>query len=82
MIWQPMLFNLCVGLLLAGYLLRAVRRFERTADRIMTKIDQWHAEELHKFDIARDEIRASMRAQVDRAIAEMNARRRIDRLIG
>ena len=65
MFWPPFVFNLCIGLLLAAYLLRAVRRFERTADRIMTKIDQWHAEELRKYDVARDEIRASMRAQVD-----------------
>jgi len=79
-----MLFNLCVGLLLAGYLLRAVWRFERRADAIMAKLDQAHEArmarlneayetELRKYDTARDEIRASMRTQVDRAIAEINA---------
>lgn len=82
MIWPTMLFNLCVGLLLAGYLLRGVRRFERRVDAIMAKLDErhaermarldrLHAEEMRKYDTARDEIRESMRSQVDAAIVEM-----------
>lgn len=82
MIWPAMLFNLCVGLLLAGYLLRGVRRFERRADKVLAKIDRWHAEQVakieraygeerRKYDVARDEIKASLRAKVNRAIAEM-----------
>jgi nitrogen fixation protein NifU and related proteins len=74
MFWPAFVFNLCVGLLLAAYLLRGVRRFERRADAIMAKLDRWHADELGKFDIARDEIKASLRAQVDAAIAEMEAK--------
>lgn len=74
MIWPSMLFNICVGLLLAAYLLRAVRRFERRADAIMAKMDEAHAESMRKYDIARDEIRASMRARVDQMIAEMEAK--------
>jgi hypothetical protein len=70
MIWPAMVFNLCVGLLFAGFLLRAVRRFERRADAIMAKIDRRHEENMREYDIARDEIKASMRTQVDRAIAE------------
>lgn len=84
MIWPAMLFNLCVGLLLAGYLLRGVRRFERRADAVMAKLDARHAARMArldawadaeeaKYDIARNEIRASMRAQFDAAIAEMTA---------
>jgi hypothetical protein len=84
MIWPGMLFNLCVGLLFAGYLFRGVRRFERRADAIMVKLDerhaarmarldQPHAEDLQKYNAARDEIRASLRAQTDCAIAEMMA---------
>jgi hypothetical protein len=82
MIWPAMLFNLCVGLLLAGYLLRSVRRFERRVDALMAeldarhaahmaRLDRWREEELRKFDIARDEIRKSMREQIDAAIAEL-----------
>ena len=85
MIWPAMLFNLCVGMLLAGYLLRGVRRFEHRADEVMAKLDRWHAErlakidqayevELRKYDIARDEIRESMREQVARAIAELKVK--------
>ena len=73
MFWPAFVLNLCVGLLLAAYLLRAVRRFERRADAVMAKLDQWHAAELQKFDLARDEIRASVREKVDRAIAESHA---------
>ncbi|MBA4063474.1 MAG: hypothetical protein C0501_07130 [Isosphaera sp.] len=84
MIWPGLLFNLCVGLLLAAYLLRAVRRFERTADAVMARLDREHAErmarldrehaeEMRKYSVACEEIRASLRAQTDRAIAEMRA---------
>jgi hypothetical protein len=70
MIWPAMVFNLCVGLLFAAYLLRAVRRFERRADAILAKMDQYDFQSQHKFELAREEIRASMRAKVDHAIAE------------
>ncbi|MCI0701938.1 MAG: hypothetical protein L0241_12725 [Planctomycetia bacterium] len=83
--WSGMVFNLCVALVLAAYLLRAVRRFERRADEIMAKLDQQaasftaeldqqHEENMGKYDIARDEIRDSMRTQVDAAIAEMQTK--------
>ena len=71
MIWPAMVFNLCVGLLFAGYLLRAVRRFERTADRIMVKLDRRTEERMRMLEHERDAIKTSMRSQVDRAIAEM-----------
>jgi hypothetical protein len=73
MIWPAMLFNLCMALLFAGFLLRAVRRFERTADAIIAKLNEDDAESQRKFDAARDEIRASMRVATDQAIAEMTA---------
>ncbi len=71
MIWPGLMFNLCVGLLFAAYLLRAVRRFELRADAVMVELDRRHEETLRKYDVARDEIRASMRSQIDEAIAEM-----------
>ncbi len=74
MFWPPFVFNLCVGLLLAAYLLRAVRRFERRADAVMAGLDRWEAEEFRKYDIAEAEIKASMRAKGDAAIAEMQAK--------
>ncbi len=74
MIWPGLVFNLCIGLLFAGYLLRAVRRFERRVDAIIAKLDESDAESQRKYDAARDEIRDSMRAQVDRAIADMVSR--------
>lgn len=74
MIWPAMLFNLCVGLLLAGFLLRAVRRFERRADAILAELDRRHAENMRNYDIARDQIRTSLHEQTDRAIAEMRAK--------
>jgi hypothetical protein len=77
MIWPAMLFNLCVGLLLAGFLLRAVRRYERRADKVMAGLDAAHAEDMRKYDIARDEIRASMRRKVDQAVAELQQMSRI-----
>jgi hypothetical protein len=73
MIWPAMLFNLCIALLFAGFLFRAVRRFERRVDAIIAKLNEDDAESQRKFDAARDEIRASMRAATDRAIAEMTA---------
>jgi hypothetical protein len=73
MIWPGMLFNLCVALLFTAYLLRGVRRYERRADAIMAKLDCEHQAQLQKYDALRDEIRASMRSQVDEAIAEMMA---------
>jgi hypothetical protein len=85
MIWPGMLFNLCVGLLLAGYLLRRVRRFERRADELLARMDREHDERIaryHRFrdeclrdyDTARDEIRESMRSQVDGALSKTNTR--------
>jgi RNA processing factor Prp31 len=74
MIWPAMLFNLCVGLLFAAYLLRGVRRFERRVDSIIARMDAADAASQARYDAARDEMRASLRAQVDRAVAEMQAR--------
>ncbi len=71
--WPVYVFNLVAALLIAGWYLRAVRRLERRMDERMRKFDAWADAEDAKYDIARDEIRASMRAQVDRAIAEMQA---------
>lgn len=73
MIWPAMLFNLCVALLGAAYLLRTVRRFERRADEIMAKMDEADAASERKFNAARDEIIASLRAKTDLAIAELAA---------
>src|SRR5579872_4295600 len=73
MIWPAMLFNLCVGLLCAAFLFRAVHRYERRADAIMAKLDQDQELSIRKWDEARMEIRASMRAQTDEAIASMQA---------
>jgi hypothetical protein len=84
MIWPAMLFNLCVGLLFAAYLLRAVRRFERRADAIMARLDEEHkslmakydeadAESRRKFSATCEEIIASMRGKADRAVAETQA---------
>lgn len=67
--WPVMLFNLCVGLALAAWLLRRTRRFERFADALMERMDRAHDENMRRYDDARDEIRDSMRAQVDAAIA-------------
>jgi hypothetical protein len=84
MIWPGLLFNLGMGLVFAAYLLRAVRRFDRRADALMARLDREyeaylarldreHEAYLAKYDTARDEIRASLRAKTDRAIAEMMA---------
>lgn len=73
MIWPGLLFNLGMGILFASFLLRAVRRFERRADALLAALDAAEAEELRKYDDARDEIRASLREQVDEAIAHMRA---------
>jgi hypothetical protein len=71
MIWPAMLFNLCIGLLFAAYLLRAVCRYEHRVDAIMAKLDQDEELSIRKWEAARDEIRASMRAQTDQVIARM-----------
>ncbi len=73
MMWPSIAFNLIMGLVYAGFLLRAVRRYERTADAILAKIDLAEAESDRKYELARDEIKASLRDKVDRAIAEMHA---------
>ncbi len=67
----PLAFNLVVGVLMAGYLIRAVRRFERTADRIEADMDRAFAERMREYDQTRDAIRASMRADIDQAIAAL-----------
>jgi uncharacterized membrane protein YccC len=69
----PLAFNLAVGVLLAAYLIRAVRRFERTADRIEADMDRAFGEQMRKYDQARDDIRASMRADIDQAIAALSS---------
>ena len=76
MFWPAFVFNLCVGLLLAAYLLRGVLRFERRADAVMAKLDQWRAAELRKFDVARDEIKAALRVQVNHALAKLKFEQR------
>jgi hypothetical protein len=68
MIWPAMLFNLCVALLLAGYLLRAVRRFERTVDRIEGKMEASFAEQMLKYDAARGGINRLVRGALECAI--------------
>lgn len=67
-----LIFNLCVSLLFAAFLIRAVRRFERRADAVMERMDRTFFTELKKYDEARDEIRASMRASINASIAELN----------
>lgn len=71
--WPSVVFNLCVGLLLAWYLWRTVRRFERRMDALIARIDVADKAEQRAFARARDEIRAAMRARIDAAIAEMCA---------
>jgi hypothetical protein len=71
MVWPAMLFNLCIGLLFAAFLFRAVRRFECRADGIMAKLDRDEQLSSQKWDLARDEIRASMHIQTDMAIESM-----------
>ena|SRR6266540_3617784 len=71
MLWLSVIFNLAVGLLFAGLLLRSVRRFERRADAMMARLDADDAESQRRFDEARDQIKTSMRRQIDQAIAEM-----------
>lgn len=71
MFWPVMVFNLCVGLLFAAYLLRAVRRFERCADAIMAKLEQDEELSIRKWEAARNEIRDSMKKETDRSIARM-----------
>ncbi|MBN9118825.1 MAG: hypothetical protein J0I06_06645 [Planctomycetes bacterium] len=75
--WPAFVFNLVAALLIAGWYLRAVRRLERRMDERMRKFEEWADAEDAKFDIARDEIKASLREKVDRAIAEMEANFRV-----
>jgi len=57
-----------------GLLLRALWRYERRADALLAKYDEWDAESERTFAQIRDEVLASIRAQVDTAIAEMATR--------
>ena len=68
MLWPPMIFNLCVGLLLAGYLLRGVRRFERRADTVMDELDRRHKERMQRLETERAEMQRAMRSSVDQMI--------------
>jgi hypothetical protein len=77
MVWPAMLFNLCVGLLCAAFLFRAVRRYERRADAIMAKLDREEELSIQRWDVARAEIIVSMREKIDRAIAEMDVKSNI-----
>jgi hypothetical protein len=70
MIWPAMLFNLCVGLLFAAFLLRGVRRYEHRMDAFMARMDTVHAERMRKLDAEHEEFRASLREGTDRFIAE------------
>ena len=71
MIWPAMLFNLCVGLVCAAFLIRAARRYEQRADAMMAKLDEEVELSIRKWETTRDEIRASMRAKTDRSLAMM-----------
>lgn len=81
--WQVYVFNLVAALLIAGWYLRAVRRLERRMDERLqrlnawadaeeSRLNAWADEEEAKSNLAREEIRASMRAQVDAAIARLH----------
>lgn len=74
MFWTVLIPHLTVSAVFIGLLLRALRRYGRHIDAIIAKLDEDAAESQRLFDAARDEIRASMRAQVDAAIAEMQAK--------
>lgn len=65
--------HLTVSIVFVGLLLRAVRRYENRADEQMKRMDDVYERQMQKYDNARDEIRASMRAQVDGMIAELAA---------
>ncbi len=69
--WPAFTFNLVASLIIAGLFIRSVRRLECRMDAWYRKFNEWADAEDAKFDIARDEIRTSMRVQTDRAIAEM-----------
>lgn len=80
--WQVYVFNLVAALLIAGWYLRAVRRLERRMDERLqrfnawadgeeARFNAWADEEEAKSNLAREEIRASLRAQVDAAIARL-----------
>ena len=70
-----LIFNLCISTIFAGFLIRAVRRFELRADAVMERMDRTFFTELKKYDEARDEIRASMQASINASIAELNLHR-------
>ena len=60
--WQLIIAELTVSAIFIGLLVRALRRYERHLVAVESSLDHF-----------RDEVRASMRAQVDQAIAEMVA---------
>ena len=60
--------HVMVSGVLIGLLLNALRRYECRADAIMKRMDENCEAELRKYDKARDEIRASLRAKTDAAI--------------
>jgi hypothetical protein len=73
MIWPGMILNLCLGLLAVAYLLRVLRRYEACVDAIIAKLDKDQETSTRNFDAARDEIRTSMRIEIDPSIAKMQA---------
>jgi len=71
--WPAFAFNLVAALLIAGWFLRSVRRLERRMDARLAHFEHWADAEDAKFDAARNEMQTSLRARVDRMIAEMQA---------
>ena len=67
--WPALAFNLVASLLIAGWFIRSVPRLERRIDERYRKFEMWADAEDAKFAVARDEIRASMRVAIDRAIS-------------
>ncbi len=64
--------HITVSVMLIGLLFNALRRYERRADAIMKRMDGNCEAELRKYDEARDEISASLRARTDAALIEYN----------
>ncbi len=74
MFWTVLIPHLTVSAVFIGLLVRALRRYDRHVDAIIAKLDEDDAASQRAFDVTRDEIKASMRAQVDAAIAEMEVK--------
>lgn len=64
--------HVTVSAVLIGLLFNALRRYERRADAIIKRMDENCEAELPKYEQARDEIRASLRAKTDAAVIVYN----------